>query len=1181
MLKLKPIHLSGLLLSLSLLFSCFANGQSSAYNYVVTYTPRVAITDASTLQGATVANVNQAVQYFDALGRPIQTVQTKGSPDQRDVVQPMAYDQYDREAVKYLPYVDSVAALNNGHYRANAISGQLAFYTNPTNSIWNAPGVVQTPFPTSVTAFEPSPLNRPVEQGFQGDNWQLTGTAGATSPGHTQKTVYATNNAAGLPGYWAKDYAVTYLYNVSHQYLYRNALADQGSYAYGTLYVTVTKNENWSSSQTNARLNTTEEYKDKFGHLVLKRTFNHNPATGLDETLSTYYVYDDYGNLTYVLPPGANPDAGGITQAVLDNLCYQYRYDGRNRMIEKKIPGKGWDMTIYNNLNQIIETQDSVQRMQTTQQASFIKYDPQGRVIMSGYTTISGSTPGVDYRATLQAAADAQTALWETKSSTGAYSNVTIPSTYNRLIFNFYDDYSLSALPATYSAPTGASAMTRGLLTISLPVVLNNGDGLWRVNYYDDLGRLIQSYKQHYLGGHSTFSTNNYDLTVNTYNFPNQILTSQRKHYNFTNTSTPKVIIAQTFDYDHVGRTLDVQQQITGSNGVAQGNVYLSKEGYNEVGQVTAKSYNSTDGTNYLVKMGDSFNERGWLTAMTPLSGTTNFGEQIYYNAPTGTATKQYNGNISQFAYNSPQVEVNNGQSSSSLNTVNYAYDNLNRLISAQSTLGKTNESLSYDLEGNIQSLVRTGPTGFALAGTYAYTYPTQSNRLSSVTLNSGANPFRTYAYDGNGNATSDTTGKTLNYNILNLPVVLKQGSNTLATYFYDANGGKLRDVSTNFGTTDYVDGIEYQNGKIAFLQNSEGREQLYSDSITYKYSYNLRDYLGNVRASYDNGGSGGTFREVQENDYYPFGLTQLAYDYSNGNRYLYNGKERQLDLFNKYDYGARFYDPAVARWTVVDPLSEISRRMSPYNYVEDNPVRNIDPDGMSCEPCSVPKFYSEEERIEYENDPPKTNNLYRNPLPNFHNAAGPGPKKKGAGKTSGKGSNPPKGTDKPFSHLKFYPGGWIEPEKTVKDLNLNLEVKTSFGAQIGVELPVGSAVFAPFRVVATDFKIGSQGYFQFFNTSYDAFSNKFNFGRTSDIESLAGYDFLGNGGEVGLLQKMNLNMQTDMGYYRTYNQYNIFGFTNRTTVHQGISTQSTGFSFGFGFYFFGGIEVKLTGGNL
>ena len=71
-------------------------------------------------------------------------------------------------------------------------------------------------------------------------------------------------------------------------------------------------------------------------------------------------------------------------------------------------------------------------------------------------------------------------------------------------------------------------------------------------------------------------------------------------------------------------------------------------------------------------------------------------------------------------------------------------------------------------------------------------------------------------------------------------------------------------------------------------------------------------------------------------------------------NKYTYNYKELNEDFgLNWHDYGARWYDAALGRWWVVDPLLEITPDWSSYNYVENTPINAIDPDGMACAGCN------------------------------------------------------------------------------------------------------------------------------------------------------------------------------------------------------------------------------------
>ena len=106
-------------------------------------------------------------------------------------------------------------------------------------------------------------------------------------------------------------------------------------------------------------------------------------------------------------------------------------------------------------------------------------------------------------------------------------------------------------------------------------------------------------------------------------------------------------------------------------------------------------------------------------------------------------------------------------------------------------------------------------------------------------------------------------------------------------------------------------------------------------------HKYYENDYLCYVRVVTD------ADEEVLEhNDYSGFGQ-RLESSTGRANRYSYNGKEEQVTgSVGLTDYGARFYDNTLPRWTTPDPLAEKYYSISPYAFCNNNPVNFVDPDG-------------------------------------------------------------------------------------------------------------------------------------------------------------------------------------------------------------------------------------------
>jgi RHS repeat-associated protein len=144
--------------------------------------------------------------------------------------------------------------------------------------------------------------------------------------------------------------------------------------------------------------------------------------------------------------------------------------------------------------------------------------------------------------------------------------------------------------------------------------------------------------------------------------------------------------------------------------------------------------------------------------------------------------------------------------------------------------------------------------------------------------------------------------------------------------------------------TRDYLGEIEYYNGQLEAIYHEEGRA--IPNGSTYEYHYAIRDHLGSTQVLFKM--MSGTATIIQENHFYPFGMEMDGVYVAGNNKYRFNGKELNEDFgLEWYDFGARWFDPAIGRWNAVDPLAENYFPLSTYNYVANNPIILIDPNGM------------------------------------------------------------------------------------------------------------------------------------------------------------------------------------------------------------------------------------------
>ncbi len=214
-------------------------------------------------------------------------------------------------------------------------------------------------------------------------------------------------------------------------------------------------------------------------------------------------------------------------------------------------------------------------------------------------------------------------------------------------------------------------------------------------------------------------------------------------------------------------------------------------------------------------------------------------------------ATPQYNGNISSMVWTSESLITERGYG--------FKYDNLNRTVTAEygKKVGNWNNAdenysvpnIEYDLNGNIDSLVRVGQIDqdvYGLIDNFSYKY--EGNQLIGLDdegeMTYDEYDFRDrgskfnqenftheYEYDANGNMISDANKGivSIKYNHLNLPEEIWFENNRLIRYIYTSTGTKLRkEVFDENGALidqwDYIGNFVYQNEELEFILTDEGR---------------------------------------------------------------------------------------------------------------------------------------------------------------------------------------------------------------------------------------------------------------------------------------------------------------------------------------------------------------------
>lgn len=826
-------------------------------------------------------------RYFDGIGRPMQNIVRQGSPAKFDIVQPVIYDPFGREAKRYLPFTSQ----NNGWYNPtneiihpdteDYIGVASNFYNNPSAKIAD-----DNNKPFSKTIFEPSPLNRVIKEGAPGAAWQPDDVNTYASTDHSIKKSYETNTGMEVLRW-------TYTYPTS---TYPLGLVNAGTtsspqyYAARELYKNKTKDE-----QNHEVI----EYIDKEGRIVLKRVQAVESPSSINDInyASTYYIYDDFDNVVCVIPPEAvsrlsteyyHSGASDDSKAdFLKRWAFRYKYDAQQRMVIKQVPGAEPVYMVYDDRDRIVLTQDGNQRKTDTNgnvtgtEWTFTKYDALNRPVITGIydhgAVVDQGVMQVHINSRFTSG-DTYYEMYDGSAGTG-YTNSAFPTLGTTVLtITYYDNYDFKALIAGNSdeyTPGDLDGqepaewpLVNGQVTGTQVSVLGSTTFLWTVNYYDKKYRLIQTKSLNTFG--------DVDRTTNVYDFGGKVIGTSTRHVRGTNVQ----LVKKRFAYDHMGRLMKTWHKVN-----SEPEVLLNENSYNELGELVVKKLHSVGGTGFKQHVDYRYNIRGWLTRINNSDlNTTNdigpkdyFGMEFGYNngLDIGSFTPQYTGNISSVKWSSnlglPSPDKPDQRA------YRFSYDPMNRLLEANhatksgvwTSSSAYLETIEYDLNGNIRRLNRNDENGSPI-DRLTFDYDIGKNQLLFVTDNGIAskgfkdgNLGNDFAFDANGNMINDRNKgiERIHFNsYLNLTEEIAKDNGERIKYIYNANGIKLRQEVYPPGAeipskyTEFIGPFVYEDDTLKFIHHDEGKilaPKPQDDDQSLEYQYQIRDHLDNVRLTF------------------------------------------------------------------------------------------------------------------------------------------------------------------------------------------------------------------------------------------------------------------------------------------------------------------------------------------